>query len=167
MRSCIFSIISPVFSVTWSSEIILIYWFIVGLYLVCRCIYMYVFPWWDVPHNPWFLFNFLSRWLPWQHRASESLKYWRWHETSGSVCIFHTLRSQHKQTHPAVSVPASHSLSSNSVLSFTLFLRADWIFFSNYYNKELSAGAFSGIQTAENKALWSSCLYYSWMNTML
>ncbi len=27
MRSCIFSIITPVFSVTWSSEIILIYWF--------------------------------------------------------------------------------------------------------------------------------------------
>ncbi len=27
MRSCIFNIISPVFSVTWSSEIILIYWF--------------------------------------------------------------------------------------------------------------------------------------------
>ncbi len=26
MRSCIFSIITPVFSVTWSSEIILIYW---------------------------------------------------------------------------------------------------------------------------------------------
>ncbi len=27
MRSCIFSIITPVFSVTWSSEIIIIYWF--------------------------------------------------------------------------------------------------------------------------------------------
>ncbi len=27
MRSCIFSIITPVFSVTWSSEIILICWF--------------------------------------------------------------------------------------------------------------------------------------------
>ncbi len=27
MLSCIFSIITPVFSVTWSSEIILIYWF--------------------------------------------------------------------------------------------------------------------------------------------
>ncbi len=27
MRSCIFSMITPVFSVTWSSEIILIYWF--------------------------------------------------------------------------------------------------------------------------------------------
>ncbi len=27
MRSCIFSIIPPVFSVTWSSEIIIIYWF--------------------------------------------------------------------------------------------------------------------------------------------
>ncbi len=27
MRSCIFSIITSVFSVTWSSEIILIYWF--------------------------------------------------------------------------------------------------------------------------------------------
>ncbi len=27
MHSCIFSIIPPVFSVTWSSEIIIIYWF--------------------------------------------------------------------------------------------------------------------------------------------
>ncbi len=27
MRSCISSIITPVFSVTWSSEIIIIYWF--------------------------------------------------------------------------------------------------------------------------------------------
>ncbi len=27
MRSCIFSIITAVFSVTWSSEIILIWWF--------------------------------------------------------------------------------------------------------------------------------------------
>ncbi len=27
MRSCIFIIITPVFSVTWSSEIIIIYWF--------------------------------------------------------------------------------------------------------------------------------------------
>ncbi len=27
MRSCIFSIITPVFSVTWSSEIIIICWF--------------------------------------------------------------------------------------------------------------------------------------------
>ncbi len=32
MRSCIFSIITPVFSVTWSSEITLIFWFSVGTF---------------------------------------------------------------------------------------------------------------------------------------
>ncbi len=33
-RSCIFSIITPVFSVTWSSEIIIICWFAAQLLLV-------------------------------------------------------------------------------------------------------------------------------------
>ncbi len=34
-QSCIFSIITPVFSVTWSSEITLIYWFIINVRNCC------------------------------------------------------------------------------------------------------------------------------------
>ncbi len=40
MRNCIFSIITPVFSVTWSSEIILIFWFTAQeTFLLFYCIF--------------------------------------------------------------------------------------------------------------------------------
>ncbi len=42
MRSCIFSIITPVFSVTWSSEIILICWF-TAQQTMLKTVYIFVF----------------------------------------------------------------------------------------------------------------------------